>query len=214
MMSKNKNVNPRKEPSQERSRLMVEDILEAANLVLLNEGLSAFNTNRIAEVAGVSVGSLYQYFPNKETLLFQLQKQEVKTTWKTLDLILSDISYSPRRRLELAIYSFFESEAEEFSLRCGLQNAEVYLEKAIEYQELESIVIKRLCNFLTEVLPLNSPDIESKALLIFTVTTSIASRVTQKQVNIETWQMWAKMCSDLLCNYLKISNASFECSRS
>lgn len=199
-----KKINLRKQPTQERSRLMIEDILEAANLVLQKEGLSAFNTNRVAETAGVSIGSLYQYFPNKESLLFQLQEQETKTTWKALDLIFSDVSRSPRQRLESAIYSFFESEAEEFFLRCGLNDAEVDYEKTREYQELENIVIQKLSDFLSEILPSNSSDIESKSLLIFIVITSIGERVTQKQVDTETLQMWSKMCSDLLCDYLKI----------
>ena len=74
-----KDVYLRKQPVQERSKLMVEDIKIAASLVLQEGGLEALNTNRVAEVAGVSIGSLYQYFPNKESLLLQLQ-EEVKTT--------------------------------------------------------------------------------------------------------------------------------------
>ena len=74
-------------------------------MILLEEGLEAFNTNRVAEVAGVSIGSLYQYFPNKESLLLQLQEREVKTTWKVLDSILADVSYPPREHLQSAIYS-------------------------------------------------------------------------------------------------------------
>ena len=198
------NVYPRKQPVQERSRLMVEDILEAASLVLLEEGLEAFNTNRVAQVAGVSVGSLYQYFPNKKSLLLQLQEQEVKTTWKVLDSILADVSCPPRERLRSFIYFFFESEAKEYSLRNGLQEAEVYFEKMQEYQELEFIVTKRLSDFLTEILPSNSADIGSKALLIFTVITGIASRVTQQKTTPATLRDWAARCSDMLCGYLEI----------
>lgn len=51
---------------------MVDDILEAAARVLVQEGFDAMNTNRVAEVAGVSVGSLYQYFPHKSALIAEL----------------------------------------------------------------------------------------------------------------------------------------------
>lgn len=203
-MNRAKNVYPRKQPVQERSQLMVEDILEAANLVLLEEGLEAFNTNRVAEVAGVSIGSLYQYFPNKESLLLQLQKQEIDTTWEKLDAILADSSYPPRERLYLAIYSFFISEAREYSLRKGLQQAEVYFDKMPEYRAVESTAIERLRNFLAEALPSNSSDLSSEALLIFTVTTGIASRVTQQNTTSATLQDWANRCSDMLCGYLKL----------
>lgn len=62
---------PRKTPSQQRSRFTYDTILEAAARVFDHEGMAA-TTNRIAEVAGVSIGSLYQYFPNKQTILHEL----------------------------------------------------------------------------------------------------------------------------------------------
>jgi AcrR family transcriptional regulator len=62
-------TNPRKVASQERSRSTVDALLEATARVLLNEGYDRASTNRIAEVAGVSIGSLYQYFPSKEALV-------------------------------------------------------------------------------------------------------------------------------------------------
>jgi AcrR family transcriptional regulator len=63
---------PRKIPQQERSQITVEAILIATAHILTVEGYNQFNTNRVAELAGVSIGSLYQYFPNKEALIFAL----------------------------------------------------------------------------------------------------------------------------------------------
>ena len=63
---------PRKRPTQERSREMVETILEATARVLVKDGFERTTTNRVAEAAGVSVGSLYQYFPSKEALVATL----------------------------------------------------------------------------------------------------------------------------------------------
>ena len=54
------NISPRKAPRQPRSAATVAAILQAATRVLSRESLAGFNTNRVAEVAGVSVGSLYQ----------------------------------------------------------------------------------------------------------------------------------------------------------
>lgn len=59
----------RKEPHQERARITMEAIIVAATRVLEREGLERLTTTRIAEVAGVSVGSLYQYFPNREAIV-------------------------------------------------------------------------------------------------------------------------------------------------
>jgi AcrR family transcriptional regulator len=59
----------RKIASQERSRATVEALVEATARILVKDGFDKASTNRIAEVGGVSVGSLYQYFPSKEALV-------------------------------------------------------------------------------------------------------------------------------------------------
>lgn len=62
-------LQPRKRPRQARSTQTVETILDASVLVLMQSGMGGFTTTRVAERAGVSVGSLYQYFPNRESVL-------------------------------------------------------------------------------------------------------------------------------------------------
>jgi AcrR family transcriptional regulator len=62
-------TNPRKQPSQDRSRATVAALVEATARILVRESFDKASTNRIAEEAGVSVGSLYQYFPSKEALV-------------------------------------------------------------------------------------------------------------------------------------------------
>ncbi|MGO4565212.1 TetR/AcrR family transcriptional regulator [Rhizobium sp. 2YAF20] len=67
----------RREPKQQRSRRTVDDVLEAVQLVVKRHGTQAITTNRIAEAAGVSVGSLYQYFPDKRAILIALHDRHV-----------------------------------------------------------------------------------------------------------------------------------------
>src|SRR4029077_14043649 len=62
-------LSERKQPVQTRSRATVDAILQATVQVLLRPGLGSLTTTRVANVAGVSVGTLYQYFPNLEALL-------------------------------------------------------------------------------------------------------------------------------------------------
>src|SRR5258708_40228727 len=68
-MARKLQTNPRKLASQERSRSTVDALLEATARILVKEGYDQASTNRVAEVAGVSIGSLYQYFPSKEALI-------------------------------------------------------------------------------------------------------------------------------------------------
>jgi len=62
-------TNPRKRASQERSRATVDALIEATARILVRDGFDRASTNRIAHEAGVSVGSLYQYYPGKEALV-------------------------------------------------------------------------------------------------------------------------------------------------
>lgn len=73
-------VRPRKKPVQGRSRVTVEAIIEAAARLFVRDGYANTTTNRIAELAGVSVGSLYEYFPNKASILFALLTRQVERT--------------------------------------------------------------------------------------------------------------------------------------
>ena len=72
-------LSPRKSPRQERSRRTVARILDAAAHVFHEQGYSAATTNDIADEAGVSIGSLYQYFPNKDALLVALTQQHIES---------------------------------------------------------------------------------------------------------------------------------------
>jgi AcrR family transcriptional regulator len=68
-MSGKKPISPRKAPQQERSRALVDSILEAAARVLSADDYDRSSTGKIADKAGVSVGSIYQYFPSKDSLV-------------------------------------------------------------------------------------------------------------------------------------------------
>lgn len=69
-------LDPRKRPRQKRSAATVEVILDGAARILEREGLERFNTNAVAAAAGVSVGSLYQYFPGKDALMAALVRRD------------------------------------------------------------------------------------------------------------------------------------------
>ena len=71
-MQRQTRTTPRKRPIQDRSRDTVDSILDATTRVLVKQGFDGLTTNAVARIAGVSIGSLYQYFPNKEALVAAL----------------------------------------------------------------------------------------------------------------------------------------------
>lgn len=87
-----KKLAARKQPRQERSIATVEAILQAAAYILTDSGWDGFTTNAVAEKAGVNIASLYQYFPNKESIVAELQRshvQELRNRWPAASANLS-----------------------------------------------------------------------------------------------------------------------------
>lgn len=101
---------PRKQPVQARSRAMVEALLEATARVLADEGPQALNTNRIAELAGASIGSLYQYFPTREALVAALVERELERDLAGLDQLLERSAQAPLEALfETIVHGMIET---------------------------------------------------------------------------------------------------------
>src|ERR1022692_1587704 len=98
---------PRKTPLQARSTVTVEAISEATIQVLLSHGADRLTTTRVAERAGVSVGTLYQYFSNKQSLLLSALK-------KHLDRVVSAVELACRRNHGQQVSTMIESVVEAF----------------------------------------------------------------------------------------------------
>jgi AcrR family transcriptional regulator len=85
----------RRMPQQRRARQTVEAILDAVVRVLKREGIAAVTTNRIAEVAGVSIGSVYQYFPDKRAIFTALHDRHIEDTARLIESALIDHAAEP-----------------------------------------------------------------------------------------------------------------------
>ena len=101
----------RKKPKQTRSKLMVNNILEASIRVLKQYPYHQFTTNRVAEAAGISIGSLYQYFPNKQSILLELEIKAVDAMIENVEKFLFEDKFKPEQRLYHAIEYFFVTES-------------------------------------------------------------------------------------------------------
>lgn len=86
---------PRKLPQQDRSKVTVDAILTATTRILTEEGYDKASTNRIAERAGISIGSLYQYFPNKESLIAALRDRHVSSMMQLIESKLKELATAP-----------------------------------------------------------------------------------------------------------------------
>lgn len=146
-------ISPRKQPQQARSTELVGAVLEAAVQVLAKEGAQKFTMARVAQRAGVSVGSLYQYFPNKAAILFRLQSDEWRQTTKLLRGILEDVSKSPSERVHILVRAFIRSECDEAAMRGALQDAAPLYRDAPEARQAKAEGRRAIHAFMREVLP-------------------------------------------------------------
>lgn len=94
--SRQKRLEPRKKPRQRRAQATVEDVLAAAAQVFEALGYAAGTTNRIAERAGVSIGTLYQHFPSKEALAVALIERHLAEGMRRLNERVGSAVAEPR----------------------------------------------------------------------------------------------------------------------
>jgi AcrR family transcriptional regulator len=85
----------RRRPTQRRAQQTVEAILDAVVRILKREGFGAITTNHIAEVAGVSIGSVYQYFPDKRAIFVALHERHVQEIDRMVHTVLVEHEASP-----------------------------------------------------------------------------------------------------------------------
>ncbi|MGY3025816.1 AcrR family transcriptional regulator [Pseudomonas lurida] len=146
-------ISSRKQPQQARSTELVAAILEAAIQVLAKEGATRFTTARVAEKAGVSVGSVYQYFPNKAAILFRLQSDEWQQTTQMLRGILEQHAEAPLHRLRRLVHAFIRSECEEAQIRVALNDAAPLYRDAPQALEVRAAGQQIFAAFMLELLP-------------------------------------------------------------
>ncbi|MEO8965599.1 MAG: TetR/AcrR family transcriptional regulator [Gammaproteobacteria bacterium] len=118
MKSKKYHKTLKKKGKQDRSKATIETILQGAAHVLVKEGYEGTNTNRIAEVAGVSIGSIYQYFSNKESIIEELIELHIQ---KLMNVFLEKFNTLSTVSLKDGIPMLIRSRIEARSVEPELQ---------------------------------------------------------------------------------------------
>ncbi|GAA6143211.1 TetR/AcrR family transcriptional regulator [Hydrogenophaga sp. 5NK40-0174] len=144
---------PRRVPSQARSVALVDAILEASTRVFDLRGFDGATTNEMADVAGVSVGSLYQYFPDKLAILTALHEQHVRQTMSSVAAVMEEALASKpvlplREVLRKAVRSSLDLHTERLSLQRVLHQQYPHL----AYPVGESAAKHELLQLVTEWL--------------------------------------------------------------
>ena len=194
----------RKQPKQARSAGLVTTILEAAVQVLEKEGAQRFTTARVAEKAGVSVGSLYQYFPNKAAILFRLQSDEWRQTSELLRKILENRQKPPLERLRILVHTFIRSECDEAVMRGALDDAAPLYRDAPESHEAQAGGTRTTQAFMLEALPKASRTTRTLAGdLITTTLKAVGKQFSGSPRTPPEIKAYADAMADMFCAYIE-----------
>ena len=201
--SKSSRISSRRKPKQARSNDLVGAILQAAIQVLAKEGARRFTTTRVAERAGVSVGSIYQYFPNKASILFRLQSDEWQQTSAMLTEILQDAAKTPLERLRNLVHAFVRSECEEAAVRTALNDAAPLYRDAPEAIATKAAGDQMFRAFIDEALPMATDSERTLASgLVMDTLTSVGQQFSQEPRTDKEIKAYAGALANMLCAYL------------
>ncbi|WP_448662473.1 TetR family transcriptional regulator [Sphingomonas sp. CJ20] len=201
---RNPQISSRKQPKQARANDLVAAVLDAAIQVLRTEGSARFTTARVAERAGVSVGSVYQYFPNKAAILFRLQSDEWRRTGQLLIDILSDRDHPAFERVRLLTHAFLRSECEEAEVRTALADAAPLYRDAPEVEEAQAAGSQVIRAFIRETLPgLDCEATDSVASLIETTLTQVGSNFSETPRTDHEIETYAAAMAEMFVAYLQ-----------
>lgn len=183
--------------------MLVTAILEAATQVLEHEGAQRFTTARVAERAGISVGSLYQYFPNKAAILFRLQADEWQQTSDQWCRILEDTKKPPLQRLRTLVHVFIGSECEEARVRVALDDAAPLYRDAPEAKEPRARANRMFQAFMQEALPdVASATRQLAGDLIVDTLSAGGSKFSKRPRSARQIKTYADAMADMFCAYL------------
>jgi AcrR family transcriptional regulator len=160
----------RKLPQQPRAKETVRAILEATAQILDRESLDAATTKRIAEVAGVSIGSLYQYFSHRDAILEALQDREFERTIAVMQTVFADgnLDKSPIETVTAALRGLADLYAQSPGLHRVLTIEGLRVAKAERVHAFDRKVIELVRYFLTATrAPLRVHDVEAASFIIY-----------------------------------------------
>jgi AcrR family transcriptional regulator len=203
-MPRRPRTTPRKKPRQERSVATVDAILDATARVLCSTGYDRASTNRIALAAGVSVGSLYQYFPSKEALVAALAARHMSAMTALVRSKLSEVATAPMpAAVRTIIMAMFEAHAVDPKLH------KVLIEEVPRIGRLENLrgVEKEVETLVASLLEsrrseLRRTNVETMALLLVTVVEAATHAAVLADLEPGRARDVADELTDLVLRYL------------
>ncbi len=204
MVSK-KTITPRKQAVQARSKFTVEAVFEAAVQVFTENGYEGATTDLIAARAGVSVGTLYQYFPNKQAILIEIWKRNMENADKVRESFVSNHPFRDgmdSNVIKEVLKFIYQMHRE--SAKPHLFFEEVPLPDFIKNRmaEKEAIAIRMFQHVLEHCVNLRRGRLDIAARMMYEVMERLIHRYMTHFQNEMSEAEFIDEASDMICRYL------------
>ena len=197
-------TNPRRRPRQARAQATVEAIVKATARVLVDEGYDRASTNRIAHAAGVSIGSLYQYFPSKEALVAALVESHVERMRDALTATLAaeppPTSASRARTLVLGMMAAYRVDPQLHHVLCQEVPKIGELTKVYGFEQHLAEICRRHLFAVSERIRLT--DVDRAVFLLVNAMPGVIRAAIQADPQAGTTARLADELTDMIVRYL------------
>lgn len=163
-------LEPRKRPRQARARVTVDAIFEATIQLLLRDGLHQLTTTRVAERAGVSVGTMYQYFPHKQALIYALNERYLEALAEKIEITCRAQHGAPiGRMIEALIDTYWRAKTERAEVTRALYRSVAGMDNGALVADFSERVNEATTAMLASAPDAALADLEATNLTLVTV---------------------------------------------
>jgi AcrR family transcriptional regulator len=193
-----------RKPRQARAKETVDALLSAAKTLLVQRGVEGATTNAIAELAGVSIGSLYQYFPSREAIIAELSRRHVA---QVLALIFAEVDalagtnlrVGARRMIQLMI----DVHRQDPELHAAIEASHPRLAARAQLAQVEAQVMATARSYLeSHRTELVVDDLDRAAFLVVTTIEALTHEATFRRPDLLESEALADDITRLVLGYL------------
>jgi AcrR family transcriptional regulator len=196
-------LEPRKSPVQARSAASVDAILEATIQVLLKVGKDRLTTTRVALRAGVSVGTLYQYFPNKSALLQAALRRHLDEVADAVELVCKEQKGStPRQMVTALITAFLQAKMRDAKTSVALYSVSSDVDGAKIAQQMRARFTKAIVRMLATASEPLTADLQLVAFMLQSAMVGVSRSLLESGAPEEHFQAIRRELIFLGCAYL------------
>jgi AcrR family transcriptional regulator len=197
-------LEPRKSPVQARSAVTVDAILDATIQVLLKVGKARLTTTRVAQRAGVSVGTLYQYFPNKSAVLRAVLKRHLDNVMGAVEVVcVQQRGRSLEEMATVLVTAYLEAKMKNFKTSSALYAVGADVDGAKIAQQMAVKANRMIAAMLTSATEQLTSDPELVASILQTVIAGVARRLLESASPEKEYDILHRELIFLACTYLE-----------